>query len=635
MKSTLKQIRDRLLKRKSFWIGLLLFLTCLFVYLANQTTISSSDNVSNSLLALNWLDQHSLNFDAFRGGYHYRSDDIYGADGIPHYFVEAPNGHLSSTYPIGAAIITFPIYCIIFIFIKLSELFQSAISGVPVDLLDLTDLSARASIRNYQKLAAATVASLSALIFYLTIRLKFNTAVALISTFIFAFATTTWVISSQGLWQHGSANLVVITILFCLLKANRATGQNRRVFLVLAGFFCGLLPGIRPTSLIYTLAAIAYALFAYRQEAIFLILGLPSALLSASWNFYYFGINAKNLIVAGYSRMSGQGQSFTQSYYALTLQQFIQGFKGLLFSPSRGLWIYTPVTLFAFPGLYSLVKRWRGKDEQLLLLFSGAALILFLQYCVFTVWSGGSGYGPRYLTDIIPILCVLIAYFVAELTNSRDRLPRKGAVIRIVISTLFAVSICFSTFTQVVGAFGSTDWDSIPYAAQERLWNWRDTQIARHTNRLFNRLNPPIVKPRRYLNQLQGEIVQITMKDQQAIATPWQLTPFQSVILEAQIKNTGGASWYGYETGLTKGLTVIRVRFFNTNQQEVKTEGHNLLYTSGNLAPGELGKAIGSILAPSTPGDYTAVFNLLLWRVGDFKDGPQNIYEVPIVVSSP
>lgn len=110
MKELLTKIRTLIQKRPQAWIALLIFCTCVFVYLANGETISSTDNVSSSVLAFNWLDNHSLNFDIFRDGYLYRTDTKHGANGIPHFFVEAANGHLSSTYPIGNVILTFPLY---------------------------------------------------------------------------------------------------------------------------------------------------------------------------------------------------------------------------------------------------------------------------------------------------------------------------------------------------------------------------------------------------------------------------------------------------------------------------------------------------------------------------------------------
>ncbi|MBF2047102.1 MAG: hypothetical protein IGS54_07015 [Elainella sp. C42_A2020_010] len=86
-------------------VGTLIFVTCVFVYLANRsTTLTSSDNVTHTLLAFNWLENQTLHFDAFRDGH------LYGG-GIPYYLVEAPNGHLTSRYPIGTALVSFPLYC--------------------------------------------------------------------------------------------------------------------------------------------------------------------------------------------------------------------------------------------------------------------------------------------------------------------------------------------------------------------------------------------------------------------------------------------------------------------------------------------------------------------------------------------
>jgi len=115
MKELLTKIKILIQKKPQAWISLLIFCTCVFVYLANGEAISSTDNVPSSLVAFNWLDNHSLNFDIFRNGDMYRTDTKSGANGIPHFFVEAINGHLSSTYPIGNAILTFPIYFLFFV----------------------------------------------------------------------------------------------------------------------------------------------------------------------------------------------------------------------------------------------------------------------------------------------------------------------------------------------------------------------------------------------------------------------------------------------------------------------------------------------------------------------------------------
>ena len=564
MKELLNKIKILIQKKPQAWIGLLIFCTCVFVYLANGEAISSTDNVPSSLLAFNWLDNHSLNFDIFRGGDMYRTDTKNGANGIPHFFVESTNGHLSSTYPIGNAILTFPIYFLFFVGIKVAEFYQSFALGNPVDLLRLADPNFEGPLQNYQKLAAVGVASFSVVIFYLANRLKFNGAIALLSTFVFAFATSTWMTGSQGLWQHGSSNLAVLCIIFCLLKANRAQGKNRKILLVLTGVFCGLLPGIRSTSLLYSVAAIAYAFFIYRQEALYLLLGLPSALISASWNIYYFGFSLSKLVVGGYSRFSEQDVSFTNSYYKLTVEQFLAGFSGLLISPSRGILVFTPVSVLVAPGAWQIWKWRAGKDEKLFLCLTVAALGIFLQYCFFKVWTGGSCYGPRYLTDILPIVCFLISYCLAGWIEKWPQGKPKLSVVKLTILTLL---IAVSTFTQAVGAFGSTNWDGVPQPTPERIWQLHDSQIERHAKHIFYKAFDPMGDRSQYLKKWNGVIESVHKRNAKPLKDLIEATPSRKIILTAQVKNTGQVPWIGYETGLSRGRTQVGIEFFDSNNQ--------------------------------------------------------------------
>lgn len=631
MKRPLAKIKALIQKKPQAWIGLLVFCTCVFVYLVNGEAISSTDNVPSSLLAFNWLDNHSLNFDIFRDGNMYRTDTKNGPNGIPHFFVESINGHLSSTYPIGNAILTFPIYFLFFVGIKVTEFYQSFALGHSVDLLRLADPSFEGPLQNYQKLAAVGVASFSTVIFYLTNRLKFNGAIALLSTFIFAFATSTWMTGSQGLWQHGSSNLAVLCIIFCLLKANRTQGKNRKILLVLTGVFCGLLPGIRSTSLLYSVAAIAYAFFAYRKEAFYLLLGLPSALISASWNIYYFGFSLSKLVVGGYSRFSDKNVSFTDSYYSLTVKQFLTGFGGLLISPSRGILVFTPVSLLAIPGAWQIWKGRVGKDEKLFLCLTVAAAGIFLQYCFFKIWTGGSCYGPRYLTDILPIVCFLISYCLAGWVKKCDQGKPKLFNIKLAILTLL---IAVSTFTQTVGAFGLTNWDGVPQPTPERIWQLHDSQIERHARHVFYKAFNPMGDRARYLKNWNGVIESVHKRNAKSLKNLLEATPSRKIILTAQVKNVGTVPWIGYETGLTRGRTQVEIEFLDLNNQPVriKTGQRSRLYIAGTPQPGETVTAIGRVIFPQKPGDYKLVLELSVGGIKKPASMPKPTYTVNVRV---
>jgi hypothetical protein len=626
MNILLSSVRKSLSQQPQLIIGLLIFVTCLFVYLANNHTLSSGDNVPNSLIAFNWLFNHSLTLDAFRGTYIIGENGVcLGCpDQVPYFLVEAPNGHLTSTYPVGTAIVTFPLYCFFFIWLKLSG-FLSGWSATPLLVPPITDPSFEVARQAYEKLAASILTAASVVLFYLCARLKFNSLVALVITFIFAFATNTWTISSQALWQHGTGNFVLIAVILCLLKANRTEGRRKHLLLLTAGFLCGLIPGIRPTNILFAIAIVVYAVFAYRREVIFFLLGLPSFLLSVGWNFYFFGVGLKNILSAGYSRFSEE--SFTSAYYEFTPQQFWQGFLGLTINPNRGLLVYSPILLFALPGIYPVFRlRWK-KDEQLLGCLTLAAALVFIQYCFYLLWWGGWCYGPRFLTDILPVLCLLIGYC---LTYSLDPLRQHKPRIWTGIISGFLVLMLYSTFTQIVGTFGHTNWDGIPTASHHRLWDWQDTQIKRHTARLYHRLTDPIEKPRQYARQTNGRILQVRDASGQPL-TSITAAPAQEIILTAQVRNNGKTQWYGYETALGRGEARITAEFFDAAGNPVPTGQTGLLYVSGTPKPDTKAEAIGGILFPSQPGNYRLELRLILQGM---KDPPRLSKRPPVVLEA-
>ena len=641
--------------RPNLVIGLAIFLVCLLVYLINRQTISSNDNIPHSLLAFNLLENHTLNFDAFRNSHFYGADGQCAncPGGVPYYFSEAPNGHLTSSYPIGTAVVAFPLYLVFFTYLKIQFFFQGLFSGNAITFPDITSVGFDAYRKFYEKLAGAIATSLSVVIFYFASRLKFSLKAAAVSTFVFAFATATWVINSQGLKQHGISNLLLITIVYCLLKANRVEGKPRQRLLLVAGICCGLIPSVRLPCSVFSLAAIAYSLFAFRKDTLFLFFGLPTALINIAWNYYFFG--AGNLVGGGYSRLMDGGSGS----YIFTLQHFTEAFWGLLSSPSDGLFTFSPVLVFSLFGTYQIWRMRAGKDEQLLACLIGASAILFINYCFFAPWNGGSGsFGSRYMTDLLPILCFPIGYFLERLTRQSDlsaaglnaaglnaageqhaqvqRPAFKAAAV------LFLVALVFSTGVQAIGAFSRTTWGTVPLPlsgdGKARTWSWHDTQIQRHTNSIvFDFLNP-VGNGNEYLSNTQGEIQQIldrgdarSAQASQRPLTMLAVPPGRQMVLQAQLKNTGTTRWYGYETGMVRGETRVLVRFFNAANQEVKPSTRNRLYVSGMPKPGETATAIGAIAFPKQRGDYTLKFELTVAGVGSFIDSPD--FQIPLTVA--
>ncbi|WAL61356.1 hypothetical protein [Thermocoleostomius sinensis] len=597
--------------------GLLIFSTCLFVYLSNGSDffLGSSDNIPNSLLAFNWLENQTLDFNRFQNSYPYLGGES------PYFFAKGLNGELTSRYPIGTAVITFPLYVGFYLYLKLDTLVQSIRIGQPVDFIDIASQDFRIYRTSFSKLAGAIATAFSVVLFYFTVRLKFSQSIALISTFIFAFATSSWVLNSQDLRQHTISNLVLITIIFCLMKADRRQGKARRILLLLAGIFCGLLPSVRVTSGIFSLMAALYTLSAFRKEAIFFLLGLPSVLLHFAWNAYYFGFD--NLISGGYVEQFEN----RPSTYKFTLTQFRTAALGLLISPSEGLFAYSPVLLFAIPGAYQVFRHRAGRDEKLLLCLTVAAIGLFINYGFYGSWAGGSdSYGCRFLTDTLPVACLLVAYCLAAIVRPIEQVTldrhRPVATTKLAsgLLTLFLVTTLVSTGIQAIGAYSSTDWGASPIpvlADRSRLWQLQDSRIERHFRNLLIRIHPPIHDRKQYVRGLDGRVNKVEVLAQgnvTDISNGLVIESKRRRLVRATLVNTGTSPWFGYQTGMVKqGETKLRVHFVDANGNKFPPRESRWLNIAGMPTSGETTEAIGRIMFPREPGTYQMVFDVFAW----------------------
>ncbi|HVR96191.1 MAG TPA: hypothetical protein VMW27_06235 [Thermoanaerobaculia bacterium] len=408
--------------------SLLIGLCCLLVYNANRRAVSAGDCYPARYLPFAIWQHQSLLLDPIAPLV------AQGRGDTAFWMVPAPGGHTISMYPVVLPVLIAPLYL-------------PAVGYL--HLRGWTDARLDYIARVMEKLSASFVAALSASLLYLLLRRRVAAPAALLLTLAYAFGTTTWMISSQALWQHGMAQLLVIGTLLLLTAPCTAPRA------LAAGLLCGLIACNRPPDVILAAALGAYGLFWARRRAALLV---AAAALPMSLVLSY------NLSVAGHFA-GGYGRVGDASFFQHNL---LSGLGGLLFSPTRGLFFFSPFLLF-------LVLAWRhlpsDRSERGLTLAMSVGVILQVLLYAMTDWRTGISWGPRFLTDLLPLLMWMLAPVVASLRG----LGR----------TCFLLAVGAAVAIEAIGAFwytGATDGALFAVASgpdrMRAAWDWRNAPFV-------------------------------------------------------------------------------------------------------------------------------------------------------------
>jgi len=214
------------------------------------------------------------------------------------------------------------------------------------------------------------------------------------------------------------------------------------------------------------------------------------------------------------------------------------------------------------------------------------------------------------MTDILPVACYLINYFLERewinLFNWQRELKLKSLII---LRLLFPIFLIFSIFVQIVGAFGFSPgvyWNVYPLDAgapkyQYRLWELKDTQIERNSQALFHLIfKPPIDNPD-YIKGLQGIIKGITDEQNRLLTSSISVQPNAEKLLKVKLENTGLSTWFGYESALRKGEIRVRGHFYDINNHPVSEV---IFFVSGMHKQHDLTYAIADVIFPQEKGVY-------------------------------
>jgi hypothetical protein len=400
----------------------LAFLVAAIVYNANFRSVSAGDSRPARYIPFALWRDHTIYLDPFL--------DLTLGGFEPQYWVqESRNGHHASNYPIATPILVAPLYLPAVIFAEAHD-WNEAVLG------DLSYVM--------EKLVASLVASVGVGWMYLLLRRRTDRRSALVLTTTYAFGTTTWAISSQALWQHGPAQLMVIAVLWFFTEPPSPLKGAA------AGLATGLLAAIRPPDIAISLAfAIAAHLWIYprkKEKALFALSCAVPLLLVSYYNLVTFGS-----LAGGY-----QGSGATPWLFS---HPPLEGVAGYLVSPTRGLFVFSPYLLF-LPLFFRRAladERWK----KLTLTLLGGVTLLLLIYSPVDFRQGYS-FGPRFLTDILPILFWMLA----------PVLPSLNKPLRIGFLTAALIAV----WIQSVGAFRYTDKsEAVIIQSTANAWKWRNT----------------------------------------------------------------------------------------------------------------------------------------------------------------
>lgn len=414
--------RDRL--RASLLIGL----CCFVIYNANLHSITAGDTYPARYLPFAMVQHHTVFLDPVA------KLAAQGRGAGAYWMVHRPAGHIISIYPVVTPALVAPLYVPAVAYLHWKGWTDQRLDQVA---------------RIMEKLAASFVAALSASLLYLLLRRRATRSIALLLTIAYAFGTTTWAVSSQALWQHGMAELLVIGALIFL------TGPSTAMRTIAAGLLLGLIAGNRPPDAILAAALGVYGLFfrtGRRRGALLIVSSAFPMLVVLLYN-----LAAAGNIGGGYG-LIGKAQFFSHD--------LLPGIAGLVISPTRGLFVFSPFLLFLF-------LAWRflppSRDERALTvaMFIGIALQIVLY--AKADWRGGMSWGSRYMTDFLPMLIWMLVPVVTALRG--------------IALACFRIAVGVAIAFECIGAFWYVDNVDLPIFANDRgyeaqdmreVWKWRN-----------------------------------------------------------------------------------------------------------------------------------------------------------------
>ncbi|HEX4567206.1 MAG TPA: hypothetical protein VH138_11280 [Vicinamibacterales bacterium] len=284
------------------------------------------------------------------------------------------------------------------------------------------------------KLTASALTAITVALAFLAAAQRVTKRQAALIALTLGSGTNRWGSVSQTLWQQETGLCAVMGALLILTRREARVGN-----VLAAGVLVGLAGWARP-QLVPIVGVLALSMIVrWRMRGAIAMIPIAClAALAIAINIAWFGhpLGAVPLLESMHPTLHATSGSISATPWVSA--------AGLLVSPSRGLLVFSPV----------------------------------LAYCFYQVWWGGHTFGPRYMLDILPPLVPPAAAGFPVIAGRRP------------VAVLASKCLAWSIGAAALGAFvyPLEFWNLDPNvdAAHWRLWDWRDSQLARAAHAGWN-----------------------------------------------------------------------------------------------------------------------------------------------------
>jgi hypothetical protein len=275
------------------------------------------------------------------------------------------------------------------------------------------------------------VVATGVLVFLFCLSLGYSRRASVLTAVFFGLGTMAWPYAKHPFNRPVETFFVLLSVYLLYLYT-----VDRRVTLLLSSAFSfGIAFATRTTSILVLPPLVIMMLFSYSREsglwanaramardsALFALAFLPFLGLCLWYNHYRFG----SVLETGYSLIAARNG--VDLFKGTSL---LRGLGGLLVSPGKGFFYYSPVAVLFFFSIRSFYKRQPGLALGLVCL----VLSYLLFHSKYVYWHGDWAWGPRHIFVITPFLIMPAAGIFDSPLWLRKTFPR------VMVYSVFAVS---------------------------------------------------------------------------------------------------------------------------------------------------------------------------------------------------